>query len=114
MAHRPNIRNASIQCTSAIKNLATLPDNLQNRIIAACVGGFFHVNPEDLPDELREDYEALRERVTAKDIVNPNEGRVHATLREMDEDEARDVATELFAFVQAVWRESSRSRSQSQ
>ncbi len=108
MAHRPNIHNASIQCSKAISALATLPDSLPNRVIAACIGGFFHIKPADLPDELREDYETLRERLTAKGILYRNEGRVHATLREMDEEETRDVATQILALCQAVQRASSR------
>ena len=114
MSRQPNIRNASIECTKAISALATSPDSLHDRLVAALTGGFARVKSEDLPDELREDYEALHERVTAKDFVNPSEGRAHATLREMGEEDLRDVATQLLAFAQAVWRESSRQRYQSE
>jgi uncharacterized protein (DUF2461 family) len=114
MAHRPNIRNASIECTKAIINLTTLSGNLHNRLVAALANGFAHVNEKDLLDDLRSDYDALHERVTAKGIVNLGEGRIHATLREMDEEELREVAMQLLEFAQAVWRESSRQKYQSQ
>jgi hypothetical protein len=114
MAHRPNIRNASIECTKAITALATLPSSLHERLVAAFTVGIFHITPEDLPDELRADYESLRERATAKDAVHHGEGPVHATVREMSEEDAREVASQVLELCQAVWRESSRQRYQSQ
>lgn len=108
MNRRPNIRNASIECTKAISNLATLPSSLHERLVSSFIGGLFHIKPEDLPDGLRRDYEALHERITSKDAVHHGEGRVHATVRELSEEDAREVATQVLAFAQAVWRESSR------
>ncbi|HEX8564796.1 MAG TPA: hypothetical protein VF648_03945 [Pyrinomonadaceae bacterium] len=107
MAHRPNIRNASIECTKAISALATSPDSLRERLIGALTRGFSFINEKDLSEDLQEDYNALRDRVTAK-------GNIQATLHEMDEEELREVAAQLLDFAQAVWRESSRQRYQSQ
>jgi hypothetical protein len=114
MVHRPNIRNASIECTKAMTALATLPSSLHERLIAACMGGIFRIKLEDLPGELRTDYESLYERVTSKDAVHHGEGRVHATVREMSEEDAREAASQVLELCQAVWRESSRQRYQSE
>lgn len=65
------------------------------------MSSLIRASPEDLPDGLRQRFERVQERLTAVKAT-ADEGDVVASLNEMSEDEAAEIATEIVELYHAV------------
>ena len=85
-----------------VRLMAVLPDRLQDRIVKAFISQWSRIKPEDFPPELRDDFERIDKRMTARPITTPGQGRIHATVLIMNDDEARDLAETICTFAHDV------------
>lgn len=80
---------------SALTTLITGNRSIQQRLIDAFVHSLSLLRIDDIPKGLREEFIELEEALTS---VEPkgDEGRIHATVREMDEYTASEYAIKIF------------------
>jgi len=91
--------------SAAIHTLATAPGPIKPRLIEAIAVDIGYIQPErDLPEELRDDFVALIDRVThdSPTVSNPADGRVQATIGRMTDAEAVEIAQEILSFADRV------------
>lgn len=75
---------------AAVVGLATSIGSLQERLGDAFVGSLMHVEPDDLPASLRQDFARLDEALTRHEAEG-DEGSVMASVARMSEEEARQL-----------------------
>lgn len=109
---KPDIGDAAAKFISAINALATLPISLQERLITAFLSGLNRLETEGLTPELADRWEHLFTRLTSNPNLALGDAPVHGTVRAMNDDEARDVASELMLLARAVWQEAARQEYQ--
>ena len=92
MADRPtNLRYAYEKFSAAVHTLATGPGRINERLLYAYLA-MVALSPEDFPaGDLRTDYQRLYAALTPKEAKR-DEGKVKATLDEMGEDDAVELA----------------------
>jgi len=91
--------------SAAIRTLAIAPGPIKPRLIEAIAVHLSYIQTErDLPEELRDDYVALLDRVTHEwpTVSNPADGRVQATIGHMTDAEAVEIADEILSFAYRV------------
>jgi hypothetical protein len=80
--------------SAAIESMAASPESIQHRIANAYTYHLIRLKKEELPDEIRMDFEITAEQLTRGEPVG-NEGRVMATVKQMSENEAVDIARRI-------------------
>jgi len=100
--------DAVAKLDQAVDALATLPDSLQDRLFVAYDENLSRIESEGLPEEMAADLERIRQRLSTKSGPSP----IRATLSEMTDEEAREIATLVMALARAVLQESYRRRYQ--
>lgn len=87
----------------AVDVLATSPQTIQNRLGNAFISGLTRINPEeDLPVNLRTDFQQLLDQVTRVAAVG-DEGTISATTRIMSDDEAAEIAKKILNLFHQVF-----------
>ncbi len=81
--------------TNAVSDLATSPKSIQQRVCDAYLHSLIHVSVDSLPEEIQKQFQDMNERLT-KSEPEGDEGSVKATTRDMSEDEASEIATEIW------------------
>jgi hypothetical protein len=89
---------------SAVRYMATSSANLPDRIAGAFAS--FHTllpphNLKNIPSKVQSKLVEIHDRLT-REKAKGSEGDVHATLNVMTEDDARDLAEEIFDLYYAV------------
>lgn len=84
--------------SNAVHVLATHRAAIKERLVAALRGGVSSVQMErDVPEGLHDEYRKFLERITSGSPVS-SEGSLAASVREMSEDEAVEVASLIMQF----------------
>jgi hypothetical protein len=84
---------ANEKFTNAIHLMATSPSSLRDRIY----GAYFHfhpLQPKELPEDLRTDFEWILQQLTKYDAES-DEGKVRASLNKLDDATIQDVADKI-------------------
>src|ERR671925_654607 len=80
----------------AVLGMARSTQPLQERLANAYVSALHQLEDEDLPEDLIDDFEKVIEALTrVGEPVLEGEGSVHATVREMDDETARQLIEEI-------------------
>jgi len=89
-----NLDYAHQKFSAAVESMAESPESIQRRIAAAYLDQLHVINPDDLPDEVRMDFNIMVEQLTA---VEPsgNEGSVNASVANMSDDDAVAIARKI-------------------
>jgi len=82
---------------SALTTLITGNRSIQQRLIDAFVHSLALLRIDDLPNGLREEFIELEEALTSVEPIG-DEGRIHATVRAMDDDTASEYALKIFSL----------------
>ncbi len=88
-------RYASECFSKAVFALATGTGSIRERLHAASIG-FAPLHEEDIPDDLRGEYQAILDALTKKEPLLQSEGRVRATLRGMHLKRAQRIAVMIW------------------
>jgi hypothetical protein len=72
---------------TAVNILATGQGTIQERLGSAYADSLIRLRGEELPDEIRSDFDALEKALT-RAKAEPDEGTIAATMRTMESDEA--------------------------
>jgi hypothetical protein len=80
--------------SAAVESMAASPASIQHRIADAYISQLHVLQPDELPDEIRMDFTIMVEQLTRIEPVG-NEGRVMASVREMSEDDAVEIARKI-------------------
>ena len=91
--------------SAAIRSLAIGIGPIKERLIDACTYDLIHIQAErDVPENMREDFEELINSVTkdSPTLANPNDGKIQATIKNMSEDAAVEIATEILSFAYRI------------
>ena len=88
------LRYAADKFDDAMYILATSPKSIQERVAAAFMLGLGPITAEDLPEQLHNDFHSLHERLT-RVIPVGNEGSILATIHEMSDDDAVNIAKQI-------------------
>ena len=100
----------SEKLTNAVRALAILSGSIQSRLENAFLAAHtldVHQFPESEP-EMCESWDEIRARLNAVAASQPEDGTLQATLREMDNDEAEEIAkmiVDLYFEVESARRE---------
>ena len=78
--------------------LATGDGTVQERLIDAYSSSLMRLRPEDLPEGLQKEFAELQERLTSVEATNPGEGRIHATIKQMEPIEANKVVEQIISI----------------
>ena len=89
--------------TSAVQTLATSPEDIRARLKGAFVQ-FGGVKADDLPESARADYVRVRDMLTSKEPRHSGEGSIDASLYEMDDMTASEVAVNIFTIYHTIER----------
>ncbi|CAN5726741.1 hypothetical protein BH20ACI4_BH20ACI4_00930 [soil metagenome] len=81
----------------AINILATSPKSLQYRVEEAVDSHIFHILKDDLPEHLRDDFEALFEQIM-KIKTKENENKFKSAKQVFSEKEALEIANKILIF----------------
>ena len=93
-----SLARANEKFSSAVRTLATDPADIKGRLAHALVSHISSVEMEqDVPEGLHDEYQAFWERVTSGSPIS-SEGRLQASVREMDVDEAVETAHLIVRF----------------
>lgn len=84
----------------AMKELATTDSALRDRVIAAALAAG-HLESRHFPESMRQDWESLKSAVTKLPPIN-DEGRYHATVRAMEDNEVQGIADGLLSLFESV------------
>lgn len=85
--------------------LATHPGPIKERLIAAFGNGIIGVSEESLlqlPADIKDKCKDLYRRLTLNDDTRGDEGRIHATVRNMSEEDAVKIAGEIRSLTYQV------------
>lgn len=102
-----SIHNAATKLGVAVDALALPHISLRERLVYAWTQGLFYVDPNDLPDETRREFEELVAEITAKP-PSGREGTIHSTLREMDDAQLDNLARRIRGLAHAAELEADR------
>lgn len=108
--------DASAKISHTVRLLAVLPDRIQQRLVSAFLSQWSRVKPEYLPEgDLRDTFNRLdnaftRRQPTQADWDAGYQGRIQATVMNMNDDEARSLAEEIASFAYEVRRFAERYR----
>lgn len=84
----------------ATRTLATHPTAIKERLALALVKDVGYVQMErDVPEELHEEYQVFWERVTSG-VPSSGEGTLQASVREMSDQNAVEIAELIIQFAQ--------------
>ena len=78
-----------------IRILATGRGRIRDRLVKAFTSEFHVLQAEHFPKELRTEIEEIRGLLTRVEAETSEEGRVHASVRDLTEDEAVTVARRI-------------------
>ncbi len=93
-----SLEYASEKFSNAAHVLATHRGEIKERLVAALTGGISSLRAEpDIPEDLRAEYRRFWERVNAAPPI-AGVGSLAASVREMSEDEAIEVANLILRF----------------
>lgn len=80
----------------ATLGLSTGIGDINERLENAAVGLSVLSNPKvDMPDTIRIDFDALWSELTARESEEPGEGTIRATVRQLDPEDARELAERI-------------------
>ena len=82
---------------SALTTLITGNRSIQQRLIDAFVHSLSLLRIDDLPEGIRGEFIELEEALTSVEPIG-DEGRIHATVRAMDDDTAGEYALKIFGL----------------
>ena len=85
------------QLSAAVSGMATNPGPIQFRLAVAWGSRLIRLRPDDLPPELREEFETLGKLVSWRPAA-PGDGTILATCERMDDDLAEDLARRTCAL----------------
>jgi hypothetical protein len=84
-----------------VQTLATGSGRIKERLESAYVHSLIRVNPEDLPGDLGIRFNSIQDEITKLPAVR-DEGTAAATLKEMSEERACQIAKELVEIYEAL------------
>ncbi len=87
--------------SSAIDCLATSPKSIQERICDAYIFNLIHVKPNEVPPEIRLDFEQLSATLTSAEPKG-DEGSAAATTSRMSDDEAIGIAKKILQIAHII------------
>jgi hypothetical protein len=98
------------KCSLAIDALVTAK-SIKQRLSLAYRAGLVWIQAEDLPDDIRPDYELIHQRLNSSppNIAN-NEGTTEPTLRAMSDEDAEEIARLIVTFSRDVEQEAARQQ----
>lgn len=73
----------------AVRGLACGQGKIQDRLISAFVHHLVHLQNDELPEKLQNDFQALRQKVTTEEPVG-KEGSIKITVSKMSNQEAKE------------------------
>lgn len=82
----------------------TRPGSIKDRLIEAYRNHLAHVDEEDLPAELREEFRSFSDTLTREPPSLRGEDAVRATVRKMSSDEAAEIASAVVRMFGVVAR----------
>jgi hypothetical protein len=88
------VRYAHEKFISAVYNLATSPEKINERLTSAWMS-FHTVRAEDLPDDLKNEFILINEKLKGRDRTK---GTVEQAIAKMTEEEAADLARKIVDF----------------
>ncbi len=113
MRDNPRVRRlayASEKFGMAVYELAVGTGRIKERLLSAYGGQAMRVwPPEELPESIAQRIEILHARITSVS-ASGSEGTIAATLNEMSEDAASELATEIYELSAAIDEELRASR----
>lgn len=75
----------------------------RERLVAAYTYNLIRLSPEDLPNEIQEDFRKLQERIT-KFEAQDKEGSVQATVNKIDDSEVKKIIDKIISMHDTVTR----------
>lgn len=106
-----SLHNADAKLSVAADMLASAHTPLRDCLFSAWTQGLSRVDPNDLPSEIRAEFEQLVAAMTSKPPALPGEGSVQATLRDMDDAKLDNTARRIRGLAHAVELEVARQES---
>src|SRR5688572_9766736 len=97
---RPTYSNARAKYYDGVRTLALNWGSLPERLEDALKSQFLTLQDDELPEELHAEYHELHAKVTA--VQDQELGSVAATVRQMDDEDVRDVAERFVAMYEAL------------
>ena len=94
---------ASLRLCEAVRHLATNPGDVRARLWAA-TEDLWLVSTQELPVELRSDFEWIQAMMTKYEPELPHEGNIRATLRRMQNKTAAKIAERIFEIHRSLER----------
>jgi hypothetical protein len=79
---------------TAVLTLATGQNSLKDRLADAYISALIRLRPDDLPGPMREEFAELKQALTNVEPIG-DEGRVFATVKNMEELQARELAERI-------------------
>jgi hypothetical protein len=87
--------------STAVRHMAASPKTIQERVGDAYLYHLCHVKTEELPEEIQTDFEDLKTRLTSEQPIG-DEGSVNATIRNMTEFEALEIAQKIVYMTEII------------
>jgi len=83
---------------NTISILATGNGSVQERLIDAYTSSLMLLEPDDLPIGLQKEFSQLQESLTNVEASYPGEGRIHATIMQMDAIKVKEIVEQIFSI----------------
>jgi hypothetical protein len=104
---------ASLRLCEAVRHLATNPGDVRARLWAA-TEDLWLVSPQELPAELRTDFQWVQEMMTKYEPQLSHEGTIRATLRRMRNNTGVKIAEKIFEIHRSLERYESETEKQTE
>jgi uncharacterized protein YktB (UPF0637 family) len=87
--------------SGAIHSMLVNPASIQKRIADAYLFHLIHLKPDEIPQNIRDEFKKLHERIS---MVEPkgDEGSVAATVKQMTDAEAIEIAESIYNMAYEV------------
>ena len=86
---------------NAVYGMAASPQSIQSRVADAYTSNVMLLNEEDLPESIRLRFREFGETITAVEPAG-EEGSVKATMNQMSDEDAAEMAREILMMADAV------------
>jgi hypothetical protein len=103
MAFDMSLNYAVEKFSDAVGRMAVSRDSLQARLLDAYAHTFIAITPDDVPEDLRGDFESLERDLTKRE-ASAGEGTAAATINAMSDAEARRVIDRIIAMYEDLAR----------